>query len=215
MQYPLASRVVYAVGRVTTNGLSLLGTACCVARNRFATTKHVTSGDDAGLVLILNANADFLDYQDTSVSSVNYSTAHTVAIDPFRDICVLEIGGDIAPPYAIGSTDSVPPGSPVVTFGYPHANQGRWVLTQHETHVGARILIDNAGFKTKHVVLNTQARPGQSGGPVFDSSASQLVAMIVGSYAPAAGAMLLGGIDPQTLHQTTHAISAEYIREML
>jgi hypothetical protein len=36
--------------------------------------------------------------------------------------------------------------------------------------------------------------------------------MVVGSYAPnGGGGILLGDVDPATLHQTTHAISAEYV----
>lgn len=43
-----------------------------------------------------------------------------------------------------------------------------------------------------------------------------LVAMIIGSYAPnSGGSISLGGVDPHTLHQTTHAVSAEYILQML
>jgi hypothetical protein len=41
--------------------------------------------------------------------------------------------------------------------------------------------------------------------------------MITGGYSPtgAAGGIIIGGIDPQTLHQTTHAVSAEYIKGLL
>ena len=71
-------------------------------------------------------------------------------------------------------------------------------------------------IKSKHIVLNIQTRPGQSGSPVFRESDSMLVAMIIGSYAPnSSGSISLGGVDPHTLHQTTHAVSAEYILQML
>jgi len=40
--------------------------------------------------------------------------------------------------------------------------------------------------------------------------------MVIGSYAPSIeGGIRLGNIDPYTLHQTTHAVSAEYIASML
>jgi hypothetical protein len=40
--------------------------------------------------------------------------------------------------------------------------------------------------------------------------------MITGGYAPAGGGgVIVAGIDPQTLHQTTHAVSAEYILGLL
>lgn len=83
--------------------------------------------------------------------------------------------------------------------------------------VGARVLLGAGGVKVKHVVLNTQTRPGQSGGPVFTADGRTVCAMITGGYSPtgAAGGIIIGGIDPQTLHQTTHAVSAEYIKGLL
>ena len=100
--------------------------------------------------------------------------------------------------------------------GYPHCTQGRNVLTYQETTVGAKILIESSYVKSKHLVLNIQTRPGQSGSPVFRETDSKLVAMVIGSYAPnSQGAISLGGVDPHTLHQTTHAVSTEYILKML
>jgi hypothetical protein len=108
------------------------------------------------------------------------------------------------------------PGHPVVTLGYPHSDHGRFVLTRQDTQVGARILITTKNIVTKHIVLNVQARPGQSGSPVFAGGLDHIVALVVGSYAPGGGGgVIVGGIDPQTLHQTTHAISSEYLAQML
>lgn len=160
-----------------------------------------------------------LAYQDTSDTNVQTVAVRIVAADPLKDLCVLEFIGDdnaVTFSYALSGTDAVPPGAPVVTFGFPHANFGRMVLTQQLAHVGARILIENSGQKSKHIVLNTQARDGQSGGPVFDAASNSVVAVLLGSYAPGGGGGIsLGGVDPATLHQTTHAISAEYLRDML
>ena len=44
----------------------------------------------------------------------------------------------------------------------------------------------------------------------------RVVGVLAGSYARTGGGQIsLGGIDPASLHQTTHAVSAEYLREML
>lgn len=116
----------------------------------------------------------------------------------------------------LSSTDNIQVGQEVVVFGYPHSNHGRMVLTQQNTHVGAKVLIESAGLKFKNVILNIQTRPGQSGGPIINPQTREIVGMIIGSYAPKTnGGISIGGIDPQTLHQTTHAISAEYIKEMV
>jgi S1-C subfamily serine protease len=216
--FHLAPQWVLGVGRTSPDGLKLLGSAFFVGQGKLATTKHVTGGDGTNLSVVLPRIGTMLDYEDTSNLQVQLAPARIVSIDSFRDICILQVAasaGDL--PYHLARTEDVAPGDPVVTFGYPHAaDSGRFVLTRQDAHVGARILIDAAGIKSKHIVMNTQARPGQSGGPVFAADASRVVAMIIGSYAPGGGGGIsLGGIDPATLHQTTHAISAEYIAAML
>lgn len=211
------SQVVLAVGRQEAGGLGLLGTAFAVSSNRLATAYHVVGADDRGLQLVLPRINSMLDYQDTSDLRINSFPLTMVAADPIRDLCILEIKDlHIEFPYKLGTTDSTPIGAPVATWGFPHANFGRMVLTQQQAHVGARILIENSGRKNKHIVLNTQAREGQSGGPVLDTTTGTVVAVLLGSYAPGGGGGIsLGGVDPATLHQTTHAISAEYLKEML
>ena len=213
------SQVVYALGRQEAGGLTLLGTAFAVGPRKVATAYHVTGASDDGLAIVVPRFANMLAYQDTSDTRVNPAPVRIVAADPLKDLCVLEFAApdvQISFNYGLSGTDAVPPGAPVVTLGFPHANFGRMVLTQQVAHVGARILIENSGQKSKHIVLNTQARDGQSGGPVFTPDFRSVVAIVLGSYAPGGGGGIsLGGVDPATLHQTTHAISAEYVGAML
>jgi hypothetical protein len=210
------ARVVFAIGRVTPMGINLLGTGFAAAPKKIATTAHVTTADDRGLVLVFPKIESLLDYQDTTNSQVNIVPLKIDAFDPMSDIAVLT--GDISMTfnYSLGGVDQTPPGTVVTSLGFPHADSGRLVLTQHVSSVGARIILGASGVKTKHVVLNTQTRPGQSGSPVFFNDGQIVCAMIVGSYAPyAEGGATVNGIDPAILHQTTHAISAEYIQGML
>jgi S1-C subfamily serine protease len=212
------SQVVYAIGRTGPGGVVLLGTCFAVAPNKVATAFHVVGADDKGLVLVMPKLSSLLDYQDTSDTSLGMVPLTMSAADPIRDLMVLTTphGTSMTFGYILGSADSVPPGAPVVTLGFPHANFGRMVLTQQQARVGARVLIESSGQKSKHIVLNTQAREGQSGGPVFDATMGHVVAVLIGSYAPSGGGGIsLGGVDPATLHQTTHAISAEYLGAML
>ncbi|MGN7857985.1 S1 family peptidase [Bacillus subtilis] len=208
------SGFIVTIARNNTNGVQLLGTGFVVGEGLIATTKHVTNGDESNLHIIM-PKYNLSDYQDTSDKQVNIMTAEIFAIDPIKDICILKIQASVTPPYRLIGTDNVQPGTSVVVFGYPHANYGRFVLTQQNTQIGAKILIDSYGIKSKHIVLNTQARPGQSGGPIFDSSFQYVIGMLMGSYVPGEGGISLGGIDPHTLHQTTHVISSEYIMEMI
>lgn len=211
--------IVCPVGRSGPSGIQLLGTAFAVGPRHMATAFHVVGPSDENLHIVLPRPGATSTYQDTTDASVQSSPVRIYAADPIRDLCVLEFevpNALVRFEYGLGGTDSTPPGSPVVTVGYPHANFGRMVLTEHHARVGARVLIGNSGEKSKHIVLNTQAREGQSGGPVFNSDFTQVVAVLLGSYAPGGGgAISLGGIDPATLHQTTHAVSAEYLQGML
>ncbi|XZH27861.1 S1 family peptidase, partial (plasmid) [Clostridium perfringens] len=141
--------------------------------------------------------------------------AKIIATDPFNDICILKSNVHIYSTIEIGSADECVPGNSVAILGFPHADHGRLVLTEQQTNIGAKVLIENNGIKNKHLILNVQSRPGQSGSPIFDLKTKKLVAILIGSYAPYAGAITIGGIDPQTLHQTTHAVSAEYIKDMI
>jgi hypothetical protein len=212
------SQVVYAIGRISPPSLNLLGTAFAVGQDKVATALHVVGADDRNLAMVMPRVPNLQAYQDTSDPSVTSIPLEISAADPIRDLCVLKLPDSVSinHEYGLSSTDATPPGAPVVTLGFPHANFGRMVLTQHFTQVGARVLIASEGIKVKHIVLNTQAREGQSGGPVFDASIRSVVAVLIGSYAPrGGGGISLGGVDPATLHQTTNAVSAEYLRGML
>lgn len=211
------SQIVLPVGRITSNGVELLGTAFLINKNGFlATAAHVVGNDDTGLVIITSKHASIQEYQDTTDNSIQYIPTRISHINPIYDVCVLKIDYPISSRIELASADEICVGDEVFVFGYPHSNHGRMVLTQQNTHIGAKVLIDTAGLKSKNLILNIQARPGQSGGPVISKSTMKIVAMILGSYAPKSnGGINLGGIDPQTLHQTTHAISVEYIKEMI
>lgn len=210
---------VYVVGRATSSGIELLGTGFAVARRKIATAAHVSTANDNGLCIILPKLTRLSDYQDTTDNNVNCAPVSISAFDPIRDIAILEFHDAtdtaITFGYSLSGSDHAPPGQQVASLGFPHTDLGRLVLTQHVSIVGARILLGSSGTKAKHLVLNTQARPGQSGGPVFLPDGSSVCAMIIGGFRLPGGGVVVGGVDPAILHQTTHAVSAEYIRAMV
>lgn len=215
-------KLVFPIGRITTGGVKLLGTGFIINKEGLvATSAHVVNNDDRNLVVVFknsfqNEPLGINSYQDTTDNAVQYANVTISRVDPIHDICLLNLQSDIKSTIRISSTDIVSISDELFILGYPHCNNGRMVLTCQETMVGAKILIGSAGIKAKHIVLNIQTRPGQSGSPVFNKKDSSLVAMIIGSYAPSAsGEISLGGVDPRTLHQTTHAISAEYLNQLL
>ncbi|MEU6849916.1 serine protease [Actinacidiphila alni] len=210
--------VVLALARISGGRGALLGSSFPVSPKHLATAMHVVGPSDENLVATAPALENSGEYQDTTITNTGFINVKIVASDPIRDICILEVPGDSRAyiDYTIGGTDSLSPGSEVHVYGYPHMDFGRRIITMQRAHVGAKVLIPNSGVKSKHIVINTQMRPGQSGGPVFDAESGQLCAMSTGSYAPAAnGSVIISGVDPTTLHQTGHAVSAEYIRDMI
>ncbi len=217
MIYTDICRGIFSVGRITPMGVSLLGTAFAINKpGYFATAAHVVNHNDNGLVIILNRMSNMQEYQDTSNRQVQSVPAQIAEINPVCDVCLIKTGMTIQSTMQLSSTDNIQAGQEAVVLGYPHSDHGRMVLTQQNTHVGAKVLIESAGLKYKNVILNIQTRPGQSGGPLINPRTQEIVGMVIGSYAPKVnGGISIGGIDPQTLHQTTHAISAEYIKEML
>ncbi len=210
-------KVVYTIGRITPNGVNLLGTCFLLSKaGLFATASHVTNNDNNNLVIFISGNTDLTTYQDTTNNQGQTVPASIFKVDPIRDICILKIDSQALSNLQIGGTDDIKVSDNVGIVGFPHCVNGRNILTFQSTEVGAKILIESSGIKSNHIVLNVQTRPGQSGSPIFRLSDSKLIGMIIGSYVPGGGGGIsLGGVDPHTLHQTTHAVSSEYILKMI
>jgi V8-like Glu-specific endopeptidase len=209
--FQFSGTLVVAIGRQTADGINLFGTGFGITKNLIATAAHVVGHTEQGLVAVLPPQGSPDGYQDTTSTKVMNAKVTIAAFDPVRDIAILKLAPlTINVDTQLGMAISLT----VVAHGYPHTDTGRLVLTQHAAMVGARVLLGASGLQTKHIVLNIQTKPGQSGSPVF--SGGGVCAMIVGAYRPAGGSgIFLGNIDPATLHQTTHAVSAEYIKEMV
>lgn len=209
-------RVVMAIGRNTPQGVELLGTCFLTSKPRwFATASHVCQQDDRNLVIVIPPDQKLSDYQDATDPQVKTIPARIVKIDPVFDTAVVEVDQPVASNATIGNLDQVSVGTQVAVFGYPHANFGRKILTMQSAEIGAKILLQNGPAHPKHAVINIQTKPGQSGSPIFDTATRRIVAILVGSYVPGNPAISLGGIDPQTLHQTSHAVSTEYLLGMI
>ncbi|WP_197603338.1 S1 family peptidase [Acetobacter senegalensis] len=216
MKFDTISTGVFAVGRITPNGTQLCGTGFALNKEGlFATASHVAGENDQGLCLAFKVLPSINEYQDTSDTLVKCIPCKIHQVDPFHDLAILKADTTLCSNIRIGGTDQSLVGDNLSIFGFPHADHGRMVLTQQDTEIGAKILISASGIKSKHIVLNIQSRPGQSGSPVFNKSDGKLIGVIVGSYAPGGGGNIsLAGVDPHTLHQTTHAVSAEYLLGM-
>lgn len=209
--------LIFSVGRKVGAELHLLGTAFPIGEKRFATAGHVVGQSDSNLMLSAPKIQNLSAYQDAGDRQSVVIVCRIIHYDPVSDIAILE-SDDISgvPNIKISGTDAVQVGDSVTSLGFPHCGDGRQILTHQTTTVGARVLLPVGPLKRKHLVLNILTRPGQSGSPVFVGDTNELCAMILGSYVPAnQNSLLIGNIDPASLHQTTHAISAEYLKEFI
>lgn len=211
------TQLVYVIGRVTPTNVEMLGTGFLVsADGLIATTHHVVGSAGANLVILapnINDINAFQDLGDTRCQAIPVSIRE---IDPIRDLALLKADitfSGIIP--QLGSFDGDNVGEEIGIFGFPHCVEGRRAFTFQKAELGAKVLIEANGIKTKHAVINTQSRPGQSGSAVFSFKKKSISGVLVGAWIPGGGGISLGGINPRELHQTTHCISAEYIRGML
>src|SRR3990172_10482643 len=211
------TQLVYVVGRVTPNHVEMLGTAFLVSRDGLiATTHHVTGSSDSNLVILAPHMTDINAFQDLSDTSCRTIPVSIKEIDPIRDLALLK--SDITfngPLPRLGSFDDDNVGDEIGIFGFPHCVEGRRALTFQKAEVGAKVLIEANGIKAKHAVINIQSRPGQSGSLVFSPKDESVSGILVGAWAPGQAGISLGGINPRELHQTTHCVSIEYVRDML
>lgn len=212
----LFTQFVVTIGRVTPTHIEMLGTAFLISKDGlFATSRHVVGDSHTGLVVLSPHIQSINAYQDVADNRCQPVDAAVSEIDPIKDLALLKadvsFSGDVPP---LGSLDEVSVGESVGIFGFPHCTEGRRVLTFQSTEIGAKILLESTGIKNKHAVLNIQSRPGQSGSMVFSPRLGKIVGVLIGTYAPQFG-IRLGNINPAELNQTTHIVSAEYIKDML
>ena len=211
------TQITLVVGRLEPQAVMMLGTGFLISSDGLiATTHHVVGSSATNLVVLTPNFHDFNAYQDLSDNQCNYLPCVVSEIDPFRDIAILKadlkFSGTLP---SLGSFDDTPVGADVGIFGFPHCVEGRRTLTYQKAEIGAKVILDVNGIKSKQAVINTQARPGQSGSVVFSPTKGTISGLLVGAWVPAVGGISLGGINPRELHQTTHCVSAEYISEML
>jgi len=213
----LFTQLVLVIGRITPESVQMLGTGFLIKNDgHIVTSRHVIGSDSSNLVILFPHITNINEYQDMSDNSCKPIKVSVEEIDPIKDLAILKsdltFNGTIP---NLGNFDSDNVGDEVGIFGYPHCVQGRRALTYQKAAIGAKVLLESNGIKSKHAVINIQSRPGQSGSLIFSPKNNNISGVLIGAWSPGGGRISLGGIDPHELHQTTHCISAEYIKDML
>lgn len=205
------------IGIIEANEVALLGTGFFVTKDKVVTARHVIAGRSGRIVIIPSYMNTYDGYQDTTNRQVSPYLASVIEEDPVKDLCILQSNGGInVPLLSINGLDDCNVGDDIEIYGYPHCTDGRRVLTYQKSQIGAKVLLDSSGINTKFAIINTQARPGQSGSPVISKSSNTVLGVLIGAYSNLSGGYVtMGNINPAELHQTTQCISAEYIKDML
>ncbi|EHG7580795.1 trypsin-like peptidase domain-containing protein [Citrobacter sedlakii] len=208
---------VVVVGVISSEGIRFLGTGFVVSKNKLITLRHVINGFSSNIIISPCDIANYGEYQENNLTKVQHIPVEIIEDDPVRDLCVLGCKSDfIGRELVFSSTDNLAIGDDVGILGYPHCNEMRKVLTFQTAKVGAKVLLSSNGVKSKHVVVNIQSRPGQSGSLVFDLKNDAIIGALIGSNAKRSGALAyIGDVNPTELNLTTYVISAEYIKDML
>ena len=216
-----ATDYIFLLGHSGPDGITPLGTIFSLKRpGFFATCAHVAGNKEKGLVLIKNTARRLSDYQD---QSSNECIAYPVSIHsthPFYDLTVIRLeggspGDDFTPHLAIGNLDHASIGTPCTTIGFPHLDSGRRILTLQSCELGAKTILSPPPLRVRYGVINLLARQGQSGSPIVNNETKEIIAVLCGAYLPDNGVRVItAGVEVASLHQTTHAVAAEYIEEM-
>lgn len=196
------------------NQIRPLGTGFAVTENKIATACHVVK-DSKNLCVVLSNDIDIEGYQSTDVTNLRILYVSVVEVNPMNDLCILKIqdGYFHGKLPVISSLDYVHIGERLGMWGFPHCTLGRRILTYQEMEVGAKMKMGN-DIQYKYATINIQTRPGQSGSLITKSDNGDIVGILLGTYAPNSG-VLIAGINPYELNQSSYCISAEYLKEML
>ena len=212
------SQITLVVGVLdrTEKVINMLGTGFLISNDgKIVTARHVVGNKTNDLVVLMPHIKNINEYQDTTDSSCKPVPAFIEDINPVTDICILKTGLKVEGTLpSLDSLDNIKVGDKIGMFGFPHCVMGRRVLTYQEAEIGAKMLLESSGIKSKYATINIHTRPGQSGSIVFNANTGTIVGLLIGAYAPNSG-VIIAGINPHELNQTSYCISANHIKEML
>lgn len=160
------------------------------AQGHIVTNHHVVAGADALAVIF---------------SDGRKVPATLVGSDQFQDVAVLTISGGVPAVADFGDSDLLQPGQLVIAIGSA-LGEFRNTVTEGVVSGGGRSLDTGDGYRLEHLVQHdAPITPGDSGGPLIDSS-GKVVAMNT--------AVVTGGLAPSSDSNLSFAIEANTVRRL-
>lgn len=134
-----------------------IGTGFIVSKDgHIATNLHVFTDVRRGV--FTDVRIGLLDGRTLPVQAV-------VAVDPMRDLAVLDIEADDLPTLELGDSSQASAGDPVVAIGHP---VGQFYTVSDGLVSSWRVLQAHDGRSTKVLQISAPISVGSSGGPLFD-----------------------------------------------
>ena len=156
------TQITLVIGKCNknTHAIDMLGTGFLISNEgKVVTARHVVGNETNDLCVLLPHIPNINVYQDVTDLSCRPATAIIEDINPITDLCILKtdlgFNGNLPP---LESLDNIPVGEKIGMFGFPHCVMGRRVLTYQETEIGAKMLLETSGIKSKYATINIQTR---------------------------------------------------------
>ena len=148
--------LVVGVHDRTEGTIRMLGTGFLISNDgKIVTARHVIGNETNDLVVLMPHIKNIDEYQDTTDNSCKPVYAIIEDINPVTDICILKtplnFSGALPP---LESLDKIKVGERIGMYGFPHCVMGRRVLTYQEAEVGAKMMLESSGIKSKYATIN-------------------------------------------------------------
>ena len=158
----MALKSTVLVVMTNASGQSFYGSGFVVSKGQVATNYHVIEGIVSGTVQVVG-------------ETTKHAIEVVLAVDPARDLAIVQATGISAPPLLLGDSDTVQIGQAVYVAGNPQGLEG----TFSQGIISAIRPEGNNLVRGKIFQMTAPISPGSSGGPVLDVN-GEVIGVAVG-----------------------------------
>lgn len=171
------------------------GSGFAVTENRALTDNHVV----AGCARVVARN-----------SQNRLSDARVEAVDPRRDLALIDLPAEFAPPLIFRESPEIERGESVVAYGFPLAGL---LSSGPSLTTGSVTALTGLRDTPLHFQISAPVQPGNSGGPLLDDH-GHVIGVVVSKLNAARVAAMTGGDIPQNVNFAIKGTeAAAFLRE--